>query len=153
MNISHASYAESILIRPTRIVRLVLELRRFLETMKGSSTKLSPQWLKLEEIYPDWTGSDSAQSAPKSLRSALGKALSSAWQISRKGIQSLWNTLQVNRDLKVWKQMDPKGQVWWYAYDYHTDRFICAASEDELRIWIEQRYYLTREWPDQTCLW
>ncbi len=42
---------------------------------------------------------------------------------------------------KIWQRRDRLGQIWWYGYDPVTDRSICRDSEDEIRIWLEERYY------------
>lgn len=41
--------------------------------------------------------------------------------------------------IEVWRTHDEAG-IWWNAIDHQTGRSILQASENELRIWMEQRY-------------
>lgn len=41
--------------------------------------------------------------------------------------------------IEVWRSHDEAG-VWWNAIDRVTGRSILQVSENELRIWIEQRH-------------
>lgn len=36
---------------------------------------------------------------------------------------------------------DHQGQVWWCAYDPRTGRRTYLESEEEVQIWLEQRFY------------
>lgn len=42
--------------------------------------------------------------------------------------------------LRVWHSCDSEGKIWWSAYDPNTKQFIDRVSEEQIRIWIEQRY-------------
>lgn len=44
-------------------------------------------------------------------------------------------------DLQVWQKKDRYGRSYWQACDPKTESKITLASEAEMRIWIEQRYY------------
>ncbi|HEY9633138.1 MAG TPA: hypothetical protein V6D14_07020 [Coleofasciculaceae cyanobacterium] len=46
-----------------------------------------------------------------------------------------------NNDLRIWQTYDRFGKNWWHAYDPLTGKRTSVASEAELRVWIEQRYY------------
>jgi len=46
-----------------------------------------------------------------------------------------------HNQLQVWQTLDRCGNTWWYACDPVTGRSTCVATEDEMRVWIEQRYY------------
>ena len=44
-------------------------------------------------------------------------------------------------ELRLWQTSDRYGNTLWHAYDPATGRSTSAVTEDEMRIWIEQRYY------------
>jgi len=44
-------------------------------------------------------------------------------------------------DVQVWQKKDRYGHTYWQAYDPVTESKISLASEAEMRVWIEQRYY------------
>lgn len=44
-------------------------------------------------------------------------------------------------ELQVWQTKDCYGNNWWHAYDPVTSRHTVVDSEEQLRAWIEQRYY------------
>ncbi len=46
-----------------------------------------------------------------------------------------------HNELQVWQKTDRYGNTYWQAYDPVTGRSTSLGSEDEMRIWIEQRYY------------
>lgn len=59
-----------------------------------------------------------------------------------KGIwQHLLTTLTNDNALQVWQTTDRFGNTWWNAYDPATGRSTSLASEAEMRVWIEERYY------------
>jgi hypothetical protein len=43
-------------------------------------------------------------------------------------------------ELQVWQKRDRWGNIWWNAYDPLTGRSIRHIAEEQMRIWIEQRY-------------
>lgn len=53
----------------------------------------------------------------------------------------LFRCLTSRDDIQVWQKKDRYGRSYWQAYDSATDKKISLASEAEMRIWIEQRYY------------
>ena len=59
-------------------------------------------------------------------------------------LKRIWFFLQTiltkGNELQVWQTSD-HGNTWWNAYDPATDRSISHASETEMRVWIEKRYY------------
>ncbi len=42
---------------------------------------------------------------------------------------------------RIWTRTDHLGQTWWYARDPITDQRLTQASEAEVRVWLESRYY------------
>jgi hypothetical protein len=56
--------------------------------------------------------------------------------------QSLMNWIESSSELQVWQESDRHGcTCCWHAYDPMTGNHACFGSEEEIRIWIEQRYY------------
>ena len=41
---------------------------------------------------------------------------------------------------RIWHTRDGVGNVWWSAYDPATNRIIQNVSEEQIRVWLEQRY-------------
>lgn len=41
---------------------------------------------------------------------------------------------------RVWKTGDRTGQVLWHAYDPLTNKYAAFDSENEIRVWLEERY-------------
>jgi hypothetical protein len=60
-------------------------------------------------------------------------------------VQQLWErfllTFTDNSEPRVWQIRDRNDQVWWNAYDPVSGSTLAYASEAEVRIWLEQRYY------------
>lgn len=52
----------------------------------------------------------------------------------------LFTALTDSNELQVWQTSD-SGKTCWNAYDPATGRSLSLASENELRVWIEERYY------------
>jgi hypothetical protein len=44
-------------------------------------------------------------------------------------------------ELQVWQRTRADGQLYWQAYDPVSGEFVIRGSEDEMRDWIETRYY------------
>lgn len=42
---------------------------------------------------------------------------------------------------RVWQRRDRTGKTWWHGYDPVSGRSTCLASEAEMRMWLEERYY------------
>lgn len=66
--------------------------------------------------------------------------LSSAMIKVQKMGHSLLRTLTTEPELRIWTKTDRLGNIFWYAYDPFTGKSTVQASEDEMRVWIEQRY-------------
>ncbi|MBD2459507.1 hypothetical protein H6G89_00480 [Oscillatoria sp. FACHB-1407] len=41
----------------------------------------------------------------------------------------------------VWQERDRHGNLTWRIYEPSTNRSATFASEEEVRIWLEKRYY------------
>jgi hypothetical protein len=55
--------------------------------------------------------------------------------------QLVINALFSEPEFKIRKSKDRQGNVWWYAYDPKTGHTGCLASEQEVRMWIEESFY------------
>jgi hypothetical protein len=55
--------------------------------------------------------------------------------------QNLMNSLLNGFELQVWQTHLRNGNCSWHAYDPMTGHSACFGSEDDMRVWIEQRYY------------
>lgn len=64
--------------------------------------------------------------------------------------QGLVKTLSGSNELRVWQASDPDGYIHWRAHDPLTGESAICDSEDEMRVWIEQRYHnhpdLSEQW-------
>ena len=45
------------------------------------------------------------------------------------------------REPKISQKCDRKGNIYWQIYDPVTRQYTSFASEKEVRIWLEKRYY------------
>ncbi len=57
--------------------------------------------------------------------------------------QAVARWLTYESELQVWQELDPNGEDRWHAYDPVSDRTFYTDSENEMRQWIEERYYIT----------
>ncbi|MGJ3245314.1 MAG: hypothetical protein ACFE0I_04475 [Elainellaceae cyanobacterium] len=61
-------------------------------------------------------------------------------------LQKIWqwfvSAMAQNSEPRIWKVADAKGNPYWRVYDPASDRMTTLASEAEVRIWLEQRYYI-----------
>ena len=61
--------------------------------------------------------------------------------ILRKIVQRLIETFIGSNDLQIGQTYDRFGNKWWHVYDPVTGRHASVDSEEQLRAWIEERYY------------
>jgi hypothetical protein len=54
--------------------------------------------------------------------------------------QQLINFLDAQNELKIWQKRD-RGNIYWKVYNPKNGQFAYFASENEVRIWIEQQLY------------
>jgi len=61
------------------------------------------------------------------------------------GLRSIWQALLTycltSSELSVWTKTNRAGQLVWKAYDPTTQTQVEFVSEQDLRIWLEERYY------------
>lgn len=43
-------------------------------------------------------------------------------------------------EVRIWQARDRNGNTWWHGCDRATGRSTCAATDDEIRAWIDRRY-------------
>jgi hypothetical protein len=55
--------------------------------------------------------------------------------------QRFMQSLSGKTELRVWQRTGAGGQLYWQAYDPVSGEFVTRGSEDEMREWIETRYY------------
>jgi len=64
-------------------------------------------------------------------------------------LRNIWQALLTysltNPELRVWTTTDATGQLVWKVHDPVTQARMEFASEQDLRIWLEERYYQTPE--------
>jgi hypothetical protein len=60
-------------------------------------------------------------------------------------LKQLWrrviNLLVSNTELQVWQTTTEDGHLIWQAYDPVSHELVIRGSEDDMRAWIETRYY------------
>jgi hypothetical protein len=44
-------------------------------------------------------------------------------------------------DVRIWQSFDRDGNTWWHGCDRATGRSTYAATDDEMRAWIDRHYY------------
>jgi len=43
-------------------------------------------------------------------------------------------------EVRIWQSCDRNGNTYWHGCDRATGRYTCAATDDEMRAWIDRRY-------------
>ncbi|MDX2228791.1 MAG: hypothetical protein NW220_04090 [Leptolyngbyaceae cyanobacterium bins.349] len=71
---------------------------------------------------------------PSSGLSTLITYLSQFWSF-------LLNLPNYSPDVRVWQRRDRSGHPVWHGYDPINGDYVSFGTEDEIRSWIEQRYY------------
>lgn len=65
---------------------------------------------------------------------AIGQSLRRVWTF-------LVDLVNRHPDIRVWQRTNRFGEIGWHGYDPSTGDYVCFGTEDEIRSWIEQRYY------------
>jgi hypothetical protein len=61
--------------------------------------------------------------------------------------------LTLNEEPQIWETIDHSGKVWWKIYDPVSDEFFQLESQQEVLIWLEERYHRRlqkRDWDPYT---
>lgn len=57
-------------------------------------------------------------------------------------LDAYWLKLNVYAEPKVWEKKDRYDNTYYRVYDFQSDRYLDFNSEDEVRWWLDKRYYL-----------
>lgn len=102
--------------------------------MKNTQLKVSQGWIPLHEMEGVESESQTSSARFRAILQALGSGLKHIWQ----AVATFW----VGSDeVQVWQSRNRAGHVLWHAYDPKTGTSAAISTEDELRTWIEERYY------------
>ena len=74
-----------------------------------------------------------SQTPQKPQRSSFLSAMKQLWQ--------LFVTAADTDEIVIWQTSDNNGNTWWHGCDRMTGRSIEAATENEMRAWLDRRYY------------
>lgn len=87
----------------------------------------------------DWQkDSENQQSSVRKTIANLGKKIA-------KSLHNLGDRLlrfDTNSEPKIWVRKHPSGNIYFRIYDPLRERNIYLNSEEEVRCWLDQRYYL-----------
>lgn len=70
------------------------------------------------------------------IKTFFGKTILNGWQKLR---QVFYTSLE----LQVYRVVDEKGKFSWSAYNPKNGESVNGFSEEQMRIWIEEHYYLS----------
>jgi hypothetical protein len=87
------------------------------------------------EHYPH--PSSDQQKPAKDSKSLQGSKLTSLLQQFK---TSLTKLLTCSSEPQIWQKRDRQGNLVWRMYDPQTNQSAVFASEEEVRIWLEERY-------------
>lgn len=80
------------------------------------------------------TKQGSESTPPGSSRLRLASFSSQLWE-------SFVKLLESSHEPRIWQRRDRQGNISWRLYDPATNQSATFASEDEIRIWLEEKYY------------
>lgn len=88
---------------------------------------------RLERLEQHWQldGTESLQSEPSGFWGSLWVALN----------QPLFRTNPTYSEPEIQPIIDPSGRRWWCARDPKTGQQTFLESEEEIQIWLEERFY------------
>lgn len=87
--------------------------------------------------------SDFNQNPVEAHANPLSRLMSEISLKSKSFLSYAWKAISapVSSEPQVWQQRDRSGQTYWQVYDPETSRSASLSSEQEVRQWLEQRYY------------
>ena len=59
-----------------------------------------------------------------------------------KNVGDRWAKLSTYAEPKIWERKDSDGNIYYRVYDPKGDRYIYFNSENEVKWWLDRRYYL-----------
>lgn len=87
--------------------------------------------------YPEKTSVISIEERAKYAKKPKTRSL--FWAINQ-----LWQGLLAaaagENEVRIWQTCDRNGNTCWHGCDRATGRYTCAATDDEIRAWIDRRY-------------
>lgn len=88
-----------------------------------------------DSFHSGWHHRPSADSSPaKATPACVWQRLNNAWQ------QFLSLITNANDEPHIWMSCDIHGRAHWNAYDPLTGKRLYAATENEVLVWLEDRY-------------
>ncbi|MEG3896589.1 hypothetical protein QT989_13085 [Microcoleus sp. SVA1_B6] len=76
---------------------------------------------------------DRAKPSEKQKGNSLFWAVNQIWQ-------GLLAAAAGENEVRIWQTSDNDGNTWWHGCDRATGRSIDAASDGEMRAWLDRRY-------------
>jgi hypothetical protein len=87
--------------------------------------------------YSEKTSVVSIKERAKYAKKPKGRSIFSA-------INQIWQGLLTaaagENEVRIWQTCDRNGNTWWHGCDRATGRSKSAATDDEMRAWIDRRY-------------
>ena len=71
--------------------------------------------------------------SPRPVGQLVAKTLKTAWK-------RLTQSLLESQEVQVWRTADSQGNPSWNAHDPASGRSASGLSEDQMRVWLEQRH-------------
>ncbi|BAU15407.1 hypothetical protein LEP3755_59650 [Leptolyngbya sp. NIES-3755] len=89
---------------------------------------------------------DSVEASVSFNFNSFSKLMSAIALQSKSLLSYAWKAIStpVSSEPRVWQRRDRSGQTYWQVYDPETNRSARLSSEQEVRQWLEQRYYQPR---------
>ncbi|MBE9043392.1 hypothetical protein IQ255_03035 [Pleurocapsales cyanobacterium LEGE 10410] len=97
------------------------------------------KWSKLHSQDFDWQ--QDSQNNKNSFKNAWAKF---EQKIAKKlaNLGDRWTRFSTYSEPKIWERKDRDGNPYFRIFDPKSDRYIYLNSEDEVRWWLDERYYL-----------
>ena len=87
--------------------------------------------------YPEKTSvvliGERAKYAKRQKGRSIFSAMNQIWQ-------GLLTAAAGENEVRIWQTCDRYGNTCWHGCDRATGRYTCAATDDEMRAWIDRRY-------------
>ncbi|MEG4799206.1 hypothetical protein QUB63_01580 [Microcoleus sp. ARI1-B5] len=95
--------------------------------MSTCKNRLSPEKTRVVSI------GERAKYAKKQKGISLFSAMNQLWQ-------GLLAAASGENEVRIWQTRDRNGNTCWHGCDRATGRYTSAATDDEIRAWIDGRY-------------
>lgn len=77
--------------------------------------------------------SEQAKYAEKPKGRSIFSSINQVWQ-------GLLAAASGENEVRIWQTCDRNGNTYWHGCDRATGRYTCAATDDQMRAWIDRRY-------------